>query len=84
MFTSFSLFVNMRHYGAENFKTLLLLKVTAESIQAEFYSQWLSRNCIWDFEMFSFFYHGTQMGATFSRRYYYKSQPNFFTRPEFM
>ncbi len=44
----------MRHYGAENFKTLLLLKVTAESIQAEFYSQWLSRNCIWDFEMFSF------------------------------
>ena len=39
-------FVNMGRYGSENFKTLLLLQIAAESFQTtpEFSSQWSSQN----------------------------------------
>ncbi len=41
----------MGPYGSENFKTLLLLQIAAESFQTfpEFSSQWSSQNYIWDF-----------------------------------
>ncbi len=47
----FFVFVNMGPYGRENFKTLLLLQIAAESFQTlpEFSSQWSSQNYVWDF-----------------------------------
>ena len=44
-------FVNMGPNGSENFFTLLLLKIAAESVQTfpESSSQWSSQNCIWSF-----------------------------------
>ncbi len=41
----FFVFVNMAPYGSENFKTLLLLQIAAESFQTfpEFSSQWSSQ-----------------------------------------
>ncbi len=52
----FFVFVNMGPYGSENFKTLLLLQLVAESFQTspEFSSQWFSQNYIWDFWNFEF------------------------------
>ncbi len=47
----FFVFFNMGPYGRENFKTLLLLQMAAESFQTfpTFSSQWSSQNYIWDF-----------------------------------
>ncbi len=46
----------MGPYGSENFKTLLLLQIAAESFQTlpEFSSQWSSKNYFWDFLNFYF------------------------------
>ncbi len=47
----FFVFVIMGPYGSENFKTLLLLQIAAESFQTfpEFSSQWFSQNYVWNF-----------------------------------
>ena len=47
----FFVFGNMGLYGSENFKTLLLLQIVAESFETfpEFSSQWSSQNRVWDF-----------------------------------
>ncbi len=47
----FFVFVNMGPYGSQNFKTLLLLQIAAESFQTfpEFSSEWSSQNYVWDF-----------------------------------
>ena len=46
----FFMFANMVPYGSENFNTLLLLQIAAESFQTfpEFSSQWSSQNYVWD------------------------------------
>ncbi len=83
----FFVFVNMGPYGSKNFKTLLLLQITAESFQTfpEFSSQWSSQNYIWDFwnfenwnfnEFYLFSLTWDPMGVKISKRYFsYKLQP---------
>ena len=52
-FNDFFSFVNMGPNGGENFKTLVLLQITAESFEtsSEFSSQWSSQNYVWDFKI---------------------------------
>ncbi len=48
----FFVFVNKGPNGSENFKTLLLLQITAKSFTfSEFSSQWSSQNYVWIFEI---------------------------------
>ena len=48
---NFFALINMRPYGNENLKTLLLLQITAKSFQTcpEFSSEWSTQNYVWDF-----------------------------------
>ena len=68
----------MGPYGSQDFKTLLLLQIAAESFQtfSEFSSQWSTQNYVWDFWNFenwnfndSFSLTWETKGAKTSKRY---------------